>query len=75
MFTQARKKLSTVDSTTWKEGMEEGKRGKGGRRKTNFLPYRKSHHPLLFFIKQVALQGQNWLPQSIIAVLQIVVGH
>ena len=75
MFTQARKTLSTVDSRTWKEEMAEGKRGKGGGRKTSFLPYRKRHHPLLVFIKQVALQGQNWLPQSIIGMLQIVVGH
>ena len=75
MFTQARKTLSTVDSRTWREEMAEGKRGKAGGRKTSFLPYRKRYHPLLFFIKQVALQGQNWLPQSIIGMLQIVVGH
>lgn len=53
-------------------GREETERGK---KEASFLPYRKSHHPLLFFIKQVALQGPNWLPQSITGVLQTVVGH
>lgn len=47
----------------------------GKREEGRSLCYRKSHQPVSFFIKQVALPGEKWLPCNIIGVLQIVTGH
>ena len=73
MFTQARKKLSTVDSTTWKEGLKEGKKGKKerGKKEDKFSTLQKKSPSAFVLHKAGCITG--FLRASLL--LGIVVGH